>query len=167
MSIILSTRSKYGIRGLCDLAAHFRGKPVLLKDIAAREEIPLRYLENIFSKLRNAGILLSWKGKGGGFGLARPPDRINLLEVIEILEENQILSSCVSSPEACKRSDTCGSREVWVSLNEILRNFLRSISISIKQVEHENVKNKSAWRCQSSEKLLHDLRLFSCSVIAQ
>jgi len=129
MSMLLSTKSRYGIRALVDLSVHFKGKPVLLKDIAYRENIPLRYLENIFSKLRSAGILSSYKGKGGGFCLAKPPHSINLMEVVEVLEDNHILSLCISSPGSCSRSDICSSREVWVSLNETFRNFLRSISI--------------------------------------
>lgn len=66
----ISTKSKYALRALIDLAVHYRGKPVLLKDIAKRENISIRYLENIFTKLRTAGLLKSYKGRGEDLHLA-------------------------------------------------------------------------------------------------
>ncbi|UCB45996.1 MAG: Rrf2 family transcriptional regulator [Spirochaetota bacterium] len=128
--MLISTRTRYGLRAILDLALHYSGKPVFLKDIALREGISRRYLENIFTKLRTAGILKSSKGRGGGFCLARDPAHINLLDIIEVLENNLAFSSCTEDPSSCERQEKCISREAWVSINESFKNSLDSITIA-------------------------------------
>lgn len=127
--MFLSTRSRYGLRALIDLSAHYTGKPVLLRDIAQRENLSVRYLENIFSKLKTAGIIKSSRGKGGGFYPARDLNDIRLIDIVDVLEGNTSVSACVDIPACCKRSDMCVAREVWFSLNENLRKFLATITI--------------------------------------
>ncbi len=138
--MVISTKSRYGLRALVDLVLHYKGKPVFLKDIAEREELSLRYLENIFTRLRTAGILKSCKGKGGGFFPARDPKDIQVLDIVEILEDSTAFSSCIDAPSSCKRSNTCISRDVWVSINNSFRESLASITIDdlIKRHNREN-----------------------------
>ena len=122
---MISTRSRYGLRALIDLILHYNGKPVLLKEIADREGLSLRYLENIFTKLRTAGILKSSKGRKGGFYPALPSWNIRLLDIVETLEKDTAFISCIDEPEACTRSKKCISREAWLQVN---RNFRRSLA---------------------------------------
>lgn len=128
--MIISTKSRYALRALIDLAAHYSGKPVLLKEIAKRENISIRYLENIFTKLRTAGLLKSVKGRGGGFLLARDPENINLLDIVLLLDGDTAISQCVGEPLACKRSKICVTRGVWVDLNNNLREYLESVTLN-------------------------------------
>ena len=125
----ISTKSKYALRALVDLAAHYNGRPVLLKDIARRENISLRYLENIFTRLRKDGLLNSSKGRGGGFFLARDPADINLLEIVTFLEGDTSVSHCVDELSACTRAGVCIARGVWVNLNNIYTDYLESVTL--------------------------------------
>jgi Rrf2 family protein len=125
----ISTKTKYALRALVDLAAHYKGKPVLLKEIAKREDISLRYLENIFTKLRRYGLLFSSKGRGGGFFLARDAADINLLEIVRFLEGETAVSDCVDELSSCTRADICITRGVWVNLNKIYTDYLESVTL--------------------------------------
>ena len=126
----ISTKSKYALRALVDLAAHFNGRPVLLKDIARRENLSLRYLENIFTKLRKDGLLNSSKGRGGGFILARPAADINLLEIVKFLEGDTAVTECVDELSSCTRAGVCIVREVWVNLDKIYTDYLESVTLN-------------------------------------
>lgn len=127
---MISTRSRYGLRALIDLILHYEGKPVLLKDIAEREGLSLRYLENIFTKLRTAGILKSSKGRKGGFYPAQPSWEIRLLDIVETLEKDTAFTACIDEPSACKRSEECISREAWLRVNRNFRRSLADVSIA-------------------------------------
>jgi Rrf2 family protein len=126
----ISTKSKYALRALVDLAAHYNGRPVLLKDIARRENLSLRYLENIFTRLRRDGLLNSSKGRGGGFFLARDPADITLLEIVTYLEGDTAVSHCVDELSACTRAGVCIARGVWVNLNKIYTEYLESVTLN-------------------------------------
>jgi Rrf2 family cysteine metabolism transcriptional repressor len=128
--MMISTRSRYALRALIDLVRHYNGTPVLLKDIAGREGISQRYLENIFTRLRTAGILKSSKGRNGGFYPARKPERICLLDIVESLENDTSVCSCIDEPESCGKSDRCVSREAWTTVNESFRHSLASVCLS-------------------------------------
>jgi Rrf2 family cysteine metabolism transcriptional repressor len=139
---MISTRSRYGLRALIDLIIHYKGKPVMLKDIASREGISERYLENIFTRLRTAGILKSSKGRKGGFYPARSAGDIRLLDIVETLEKDTAFSSCVDEPSACSRSRSCISREAWTTVNRSFRQSLEAVSLAdlIKDSEKSPAK---------------------------
>jgi Rrf2 family cysteine metabolism transcriptional repressor len=128
--MMISTRSRYALRALIDLVRHYNGTPVLLKDIAGREGISQRYLENIFTQLRTAGILKSSKGRNGGFYPARTPERICLLDIVESLENDTSVCSCIDEPGSCGRADSCVSRDAWVAVNKSFRRSLASVCLS-------------------------------------
>jgi len=109
----LSTRGRYGTRLLLDLASHRDSGMVLLKDVAQRQDISLRYLEHIITPLVAAGIIRSTRGARGGVYLSRPPGSVNLLEVIQILEGSTAPVACVDSPDLCNRSGNCATRDIW------------------------------------------------------
>ena len=124
----LSTRGRYGTRLLLDLALH-QGGPVLLKDIARREQISLWYLEHLITPLITAGIIRSTRGARGGVSLAKAPDRIKLSEVIQLLEGSVAPVECVNNPEICARSKLCVTRDVWSELKKAINGVLESTTL--------------------------------------
>jgi Rrf2 family cysteine metabolism transcriptional repressor len=144
--MMVSTRSRYGLRALVDLMLHYTGSPILLKDIAKREGLSERYLENILTKLRTVGILKSSKGRKGGFYPAKSPEEIRLLDIVEALETDTAFSSCIDEPAVCKRSRRCMSREAWVTVNRSFRKTLAGVSLAdlIKESsgKHESSERK-------------------------
>ncbi len=140
----LSTKTRYTVRALIDLAVNDRGKPSQIKDIARRQDLSKRYLENLFTSLRANGILISSKGRGGGFSFNRALIKIDLLEVIEAVEGKMSLSGCVESDSFCKRSSDCVARNIWMKANDILKDYFHSITLNDLLKEYKKkAKNKN------------------------
>ena len=125
----LSTRTRYGLRAILDLAVNFGKEPIQLKDVARRQEISERYLEHIVLSLKAAGLLKSMRGSHGGFMLARPPAEIKLSEIINVLEGSLCLVECVDDPKACSRIDICVTRDIWQELKKSMDAILESITL--------------------------------------
>ena len=125
----LSTRGRYGTRALVDLVLHENESPVLLKNIAQRQDISLRYLEHLIAPLIAGGILRSTRGAKGGISLARSPEEIKLSEVVPLLEGSIALAECVNNPEICERSQSCATRDIWGELKEAMDGVLESITL--------------------------------------
>ena len=125
----LSTRGRYGTRALLDLALHQGKGPVLLKDIAQRQQISLRYLEHLITPLIAGGIVRSIRGPRGGVSLAKPPHEIKLSEVIQLFEGSTAPVVCVNAPEVCPRSDFCAIRDTWCELKEAINGILESTTL--------------------------------------
>jgi len=125
----LSTRGQYGTRALLDLALHATDRPVLLKDIAQRQEISLRYLEHLMASLIAGGMVRSTRGPKGGVSLARPSEEIKLSEVIRLLEGSFDLVACINNPEICDRFEFCVTRDVWAELGNAMNNILESTTL--------------------------------------
>ena len=125
----LSTRARYGTRALLDLALHQGERPVILKDIAQRQQVSLRYLEHIIGSLIAAGIIRSTRGARGGVSLARPPEEIKLSEVVQVLEGSITPAECVDNPGICDRSDLCVTRDIWDELKKAMNGLLESITL--------------------------------------
>ena len=109
----LTTRSRYGARLMLDLARHFDQGPVHLKDVANREGISVKYLEQLIIPLKKNGLVTSVQGPKGGHILARPPESISFAEIIKSLETSASLVECVDSPQSCSRSEECPTRDIW------------------------------------------------------
>lgn len=137
----LSTRTRYGTKALLDLALHSGEKPVLLKDIARRQEIPLPYLEHLIAPLIASGIIRSVRGPQGGVWLAKPPQEINLGEVVRLLEGSIAPAECVNDPNSCPRSDLCATRELWGELQEAMHGILESTTLQ-DLVEQQKLKEQ-------------------------
>ena len=140
--IKISTKGRYGTRAIIDLAIHYRNKPVLLKEIAEREEIPIRYLEQIIIPLKVAGLVKSVRGAKGGYKLARAPEKIKLSEVIRALEGPCCLVECVDDPDYCERVEICPTREIWEKATHALREIFDNITVKdlIKIAEKKRKK---------------------------
>lgn len=120
----ISTRARYGIRALLDLALNDEKERVLLKDISQRQEISLPYLEHLITPLITKGILRSTRGSRGGISLRRRPEEIWLNEVVEILEGSIAPVECVDDPKICLRSEFCVTRDLWDEMKKAMNNIL-------------------------------------------
>jgi len=142
----LSTKGRYGIRLLLDLALHWGEGPVRLKHIAQRQELPLLYLENLIAPLIAGGMVKSTRGPLGGVSLLKHPDEIKLSEVIELLEGPIAPVGCVNNPEAYSRSGFCAIRDIWIEMRNATYGVLESITLQ-DLVERQREK----WNLKQSE----------------
>ena len=127
----LSTRAQYAVRAMVDLSLHSGdGRPVALRDIARRENISLSYLEQLFNRLKNGGIVASVRGPGGGYLLARQRSLINVGEIVAMVEEPLVPVSCQDERGGgCTKMSPCVTHNVWTALGERIRGFLTSITL--------------------------------------
>ncbi len=115
---------------MVDLSVHSNGRPVPLKEISRREEIPLNYLEQLFFRLKKAEVVASIRGPGGGYILARPSALIKVGEIVAMVEEPLNPVSCLDDGgAACHRISRCVTHNVWQGLGERIRGFLDAISL--------------------------------------
>jgi Rrf2 family cysteine metabolism transcriptional repressor len=138
----LSTKGRYGVRALVDIALNSDGAPVLLKDIAKRQGISAQYLEHLVAPLIRAGILRSIRGAKGGIALAKPPEEIKLSRVIEVLEGSVAPVECVDNPALCVRSDECATRDVWSDIKAAIMGVLESLTVK-DLMERQKAKSPS------------------------
>jgi Rrf2 family iron-sulfur cluster assembly transcriptional regulator len=141
----LTTKSRYGTRLLLDIAVYGKEKPVPLSDISSRQNISLKYLEQITRKLREAGILKSQRGPLGGQMLAKSAENISIGEVVKILEEAPVFVDCAESDNlvcgVCNRAGECLSRWVWVEASRAMFDRLDQITIaSLLSMENDKFK---------------------------
>ncbi|HDH86568.1 MAG TPA: Rrf2 family transcriptional regulator [Desulfobacteraceae bacterium] len=122
----LSTRARYGTRVLLELALHWGKGPVLLKDIAQRQQIPLPYLQQLIGPLVKAGIIKTTRGARGGISLLKLPKEVRLSEVVQILEGSTTPVACVDNPELYPRSDTCVTHDIWAEVKKAMDKVLKS-----------------------------------------
>lgn len=125
----ISTKIRYGIRAMIELASNYGGGPIELKKIARKEEISLKYLEQVFIPLRTAGLVKSIRGSRGGYSLAKPPSKIYLDEIVEVLEGPIEIVDCLRDSKNCRRSSHCVVREVWKEVSQRIRHILSSINL--------------------------------------
>ncbi|HDD24411.1 MAG TPA: Rrf2 family transcriptional regulator [Chloroflexi bacterium] len=130
----LSKRGEYGLRALQDLAMHYGEGPVRNKDLAERNNIPLRFLEQILLILKHGRIVHSHKGPQGGYYLARPPHQINLAEVVRLLDGPLAPISCVSEtayePCGCPNMEACGLRRVMKEVRDAVAEIMERTTLA-------------------------------------
>jgi len=128
----LSTKGQYGVRAMFDLASHFKNSPVPLKQISEREEISLSYLEQLFLKLKRAGLVESVRGPGGGYLLKKRPKEIRISDIVKAVEESLAPISCIEPQKnpKCHRISTCIPRLLWKKLGERILEFLDSTTLA-------------------------------------
>jgi len=136
----LSTKGRYGLKAMYDLALHNGEGPISLTAIAERQRISIHYLEQLVSPLRKAGLLKSVRGAQGGYLLAKQPNEISVREILELLEGPLAPASCVvEGEESCDHSDFCVSKmiydRIYESINQVVEN------ISLQDMLDEQYKN--------------------------
>jgi Rrf2 family protein len=144
----LSTKGRYGVRALVDIALNSDGGPVLLRDIAKRQDISAQYLEHLVAPLIRAGILRSIRGAKGGIVLAKPPEEIGLSRVIEVLEGSVAPVECVDNPALCARSDECVTRDVWSDIKAAIVGVLEPLTLK-DLMDRQRAKTPSKSRTYS------------------
>lgn len=132
-SVRLSTKSRYGLRALFDIAYNAGNQPAQIKDISRRQEISPRYLEQIFQSFKKAGILRSKKGPQGGYFLTRKPEQITVRQVIEAAEGDTLLVACAcEAPKGkgrCTMNGQCVTQTVWCEATTHLNSFFDSMTL--------------------------------------
>jgi Rrf2 family protein len=128
----LTTRSRYGARLMLDLARHFEQGPVHLKDVANREGISVKYLEQLIIPLKKNGLVTSVQGPKGGHILAKPPESISFADIIKSLETSASLVECVESPQSCSRSEECPTRDIWQQVKQAMYRELENLTLADK-----------------------------------
>ncbi|MFC1901302.1 RrF2 family transcriptional regulator [Chloroflexota bacterium] len=137
----LSTRARYGTRALLELSLRQGEGPILLKEIAKKQQISLPYLEHLVSPLIAGGIVRSIKGPRGGVFLAKTPEEIKLSEVIQLLEGSVAPVECINNPGVCERSEFCVTRDIWSELKMVMNEVLESTTLE-DLVERHRKKEK-------------------------
>jgi len=128
----LSTKSRYGVRAIFDIAYHCEGLETQVKDISRRQEISPRYIEQIFQKLKKAGIIDSKRGPTGGYFLVKRPDEITVGEIIRVTEGGIDPVLCLDpedTDQSCARSKECVTRIIWNEAGNRLKEYFDSVTI--------------------------------------
>jgi Rrf2 family protein len=125
----ISTRGRYGTRMMLDLAAHHDQGPTPLREIAKRQDLSVKYLEQLIIPLKAAGYIRSVRGARGGYTLARKPDKISIGQIIKVLEGGLSLVDCVEDPKVCERERNCPTRDIWLRMSERLMEELSSLTL--------------------------------------
>jgi len=125
----LTTRGRYAVTSMLDLALHQGEGPIPLAGIAARQSISLSYLEQLFSQLRRNHLVRSARGPGGGYQLYRPAQDISVAQVIEAVNERTDATRCGGKGD-CQHGDTCLTHHLWMDLSEQIHAFLQGISLA-------------------------------------
>ena len=128
--MIISTKGRYALRVLIDLAEHQNGSYIPMKDIATRQELSLKYLERIMPLLSKNGLVEGVHGKGGGYRLAVQPGECSLWQVLILTEGDLAPVSCLEcGAKPCERSASCRTLPVWKELDRRIRDYLQSVTL--------------------------------------
>ncbi len=138
----LSTRARYGTRVLLELALRWGEGPVLLKDIAQTQEVPLPYLQQLIRPLVKTGIIKTTRGIRGGISLLKPPKEVVLGEVVQLLEGSIAPVKCVDNPETCPRSNLCVTHDIWDEVEKAVSKVLGSVTLQ----ELAERSRKNVWQ---------------------
>ncbi len=127
----LSTKGRYAVMAMVDLAFHNKGNPVPLADIAERQEISLSYLEQLFGRLRKGGLVKSVRGPGGGYLLSRPATDVRVSDIIMAVDEPIKATRCKpGSPAGCRHNKArCLTHDLWEELSNQIYLYLSSVSL--------------------------------------
>lgn len=129
--MLVSTKGRYALRVMIELAEHKQGEYVALKVIAEQQEIPHKYLESIVITLSKAGIIDALKGKGGGYRLNRLPSEYSVGEILRLTEGSLAPVACLEcNAEKCERSASCKTLPMWKRLDTLICDYLDSISLA-------------------------------------
>ncbi len=124
----LTTKGRYAVTAMLDLAIHYGDGPITLADIAQRQGISLSYLEQLFSRLRKRSLVTSVRGPGGGYSLGKTANEIYIGEVISAVDENMDTTRCHGAHN-CQNNERCLTHDLWADLSDQIYNYLNNISL--------------------------------------
>lgn len=132
----LTTKGRYAVTAMLDLALHAKKGPVSLADISKRQEISLSYLEQLFAKLRQNQLVMSVRGPGGGYKLSREAEQVFVAEIIDAVNESIDATNCGGSG-TCQHGEVCLTHYLWSDLSDQIHGFLSGISLASLIVRRE------------------------------
>ncbi len=138
----LTTKGRYAVTAMLDLALHYQSGPITLADISSRQGISLSYLEQLFSRLRKRGLVDSARGPGGGYRLSRPADQVAVAEVITAVDEKVDATRCGGLAN-CQDDNQCLTHELWADLSQQIYDFLSNISLG-ELVDRKGIQEVAA-----------------------
>jgi Rrf2 family transcriptional regulator, iron-sulfur cluster assembly transcription factor len=141
--MIFTNATEYAIRGLAELCGRSTGGNMLLDQLVSGTDLPRDFMAKIFQKLVRGGILISAKGRGGGFALARPAHQISLMQVVEAMEGPQLLDRCVVGLDRCSDQMACPQHDLYKPIRQRLKDYLNTTSVADLA---SSLKAKQAWR---------------------
>ena len=143
----LTTKGRYAVTAMLDLALHVDAGPTSLADISQRQDISLSYLEQLFAKLRRSQLVVSVRGPGGGYLLSRPSADIFVAEIIDAVNENVDATGCNGRAD-CQDGETCLTHYLWCDLSAQIHQFLSGISLAslVERREVQEVLTRQAQR---------------------
>jgi len=125
----VSTKVRYSVRLMLELALHYEQGAVSLRDIADRQGVSEKYLEHLVAALKAAGLVRALRGRHGGYTLARPPDEVPLSAIHGAIEGTLAPVECVDDPDVCNREEQCVARDVWKEVRDAVKNVLESTTL--------------------------------------
>ena len=141
----LSTRGRYGIKAMVDLAVEFGGRPLSVSSLAEKQGVSDAYLEQLIASLRRAGLVTASRGAQGGYSLAREPEMISVGEILKALEGSTDLIECVNSERVeCDNACTCSARPLWLKLQSRINDVLSTTTLADMADDYITQQNRSA-----------------------
>ena len=129
--MVVSTKGRYALRVIVDIAEHDKGEFIPLKDIAKRQNISLKYIEGIMTELSKANLVYGLHGKGGGYRLAVSPDKMTVKSILDVTEKSLASVACLKTEKnTCPNKDKCRTLPMWEKLDDMIEGFLSSVNIS-------------------------------------
>lgn len=150
----LTTKGRYAVTAMLDLALHAGSGPISLADISGRQDISLSYLEQLFAKLRRRGLVSSVRGPGGGYRLSREGEHIYVAEIIDAVNEAVDATGCGGTND-CQQGEICLTHHLWCDLSDQIHGFLSQISLAnlVEKREVQSVSARQNMREQRTERL--------------
>lgn len=137
----LSTKGRYGVKAMVDLAIHYCSEPESIKNISERQNISEYYLEQLFSQLRKANLIKSVRGAQGGYVLSRPPEEINVREIMEVVEGPVEISHCIEG-DSCNNADCCATRLLWARIKESINSVMETTTLKDIVEDYNTMKKE-------------------------
>lgn len=138
----ISTKGRYGVRFLLDVALHQQDGAVALKEVAKRQQISEKYLWQVVTPLKAAGLVEAERGAHGGYRLARPPSALSIREVLGVLEGDMDLVACATNKASCDRGDFCVVQELWAKLSATLAEAMEAVSLEDLVRRHHEIQDR-------------------------
>ena len=161
----LTTKGRYAVTAMLDLALHKNQGPVSLADISQRQEISLSYLEQLFSKLRRGSLVSSVRGPGGGYELKRGSEAIFIAEIVDAVNESIDSTKCKGAGD-CQGGETCLTHYLWEDLSKQIHAFLEGISLAdlVAKSEVKRISDKQDRRHIIVSEHVEDIRILAPSL---
>lgn len=148
----LTTKGRYAVTAMLDLAYHSQKKPVTLTDIAARQTISLSYLEQLFARLRRANMVKGIRGPGGGYTLAGKAREINIADIVAAVDEPIYATKCGGEAN-CQKDQACLTHDLWMGLSEQIRDYLKGITLA-QLLEKHHVQEIAKRQDQDAQRVI-------------